>query len=182
MLTADWSNHALLFVAYVYGFILATAPWLGDAIDAQWSRAAGVAASGTALLIAGTWRGVIPTRLPPPYSMQYLAFWTLYGVCAWAWMVALLGIARRWMNGDRPVVAYARRAGYGLYIVHQPVIVAVAYAVVQWNASVGAKLVVTLVASIVGTVACTEILARLPATALAFGFSSARRVASEGAP
>ena len=36
VLTSDWSNHALLFVAYVYGFVLAGTPWLGTVIDAQW--------------------------------------------------------------------------------------------------------------------------------------------------
>jgi hypothetical protein len=36
MLAADWSSHALLFVAYVYGYILVSEAWLGPDIDAQW--------------------------------------------------------------------------------------------------------------------------------------------------
>jgi hypothetical protein len=179
MLMSDWSNHALLFVAYVYGFILASSPCLGEMIDMQWPRALVFGFVGTGLLMAGTWRGVLPARLPPPYSLQYLAFWTLYGVSAWAWMVAVLGAARRWLNRDRPSLGYARRVGYWLYIVHQPVIVAIGFVVVQWRAPVAAKFVVILVASAVATLVCAE-LVRLPgAMRAAFRLSRAGRVGSE---
>lgn len=47
MLTSDWSNHALLLVAYVYGFVLAGSPWLSDAINAQWRLALAFAVAGT---------------------------------------------------------------------------------------------------------------------------------------
>lgn len=180
MLAADWSNHALLFVAYVYGFILANSPWLADAIDAQWRRAAMTAAIGTTALIVGTWRGLVPGRIPPPYSVQYLTFWTLYGICAWAWMVALLGIARRWMRNDRASIAYARRVGYGLYIIHQPIIIAIAYVVVGWDASLMVKFLVTLVASVIGIAVAAEFLVRFSASRLVLGVSPSSLVARGG--
>ena len=161
MLTSDWSNHALLFVAYVYGFVLAGAPALGASIDAHWRGAAIVACTGTAALMTGTWLGVIPTRLPPPYSLRYLAFWMLYAWCAWAWMVAMLGAARRWL--DRPD-ARLRRAepfAYGWYIVHQPVIVAIAYLVIGWRAPIPPKVALLFVASAALTLAITALLRRV---------------------
>ena len=180
MLTMDWSNHALLFVAYVYGFFLANSPWLADAIDAQWPRAAVVAALGTALLMIGTWNGLVPARIPPPYTVQYLAFWTLYGICAWAWMVALLGSARRWFDRPRPLLDHARRLGYGLYVIHQPIIVAVAYVVVQWHVPVLLKFVATLAVSTAGTIALAEIVARFGTTRVLLGLNPGRRAASGG--
>ncbi|HET7188272.1 MAG TPA: acyltransferase, partial [Gemmatimonadaceae bacterium] len=75
VLTSDWSNHALLFVAYVYGFVLAGTPWLGTVIDAQWSRALVAATIGSVAIMTGAWVGLLPARLPPPYSLAYLAFW-----------------------------------------------------------------------------------------------------------
>lgn len=161
MLTSDWSNHALLFVAYIYGFVLARSPWLGSVIDAQWRRALVVGAIGTGVLAIGTWHSVLPARLPPPYSLWYLAFWTLYAVCAWGWMVGVLGVGRRWFNKDSPVLRYGRRFGYGIYLVHQPVIVAVAYVVVRWDLSVPAKFLAVLVISALGTLLGGEALGRL---------------------
>jgi peptidoglycan/LPS O-acetylase OafA/YrhL len=166
MLASDWSNHALLFVAYVYGFVLAGTPWLGRAIDAQWPRALATALIGTVGLSIGAWVGIVPTRIPPPYSLEYLAFWTLYALGAWAWMVAILGMARRWLDGDSAVVRYGRRTGYTVYIVHQPIIVAVAYLVVQTSASVAWKFATIFVISGVATFLSAELLTRLLIPAL----------------
>lgn len=180
MLTSDWSNHALLFVAYIYGFLLAGSSWLGGIIDAKWRRALLVGAIGTALLSVGTWRGIVPWRIPPPYSIQYLAFWTLYALCAWAWIVGVLGAGRRWVKHDGPVLRYGRRVGYGLYIVHQPIIVAIAFVVVQWQLPVGTKFVIVLVTSVIGTLLSAEILARLPFARGLLGLSPPRAAVADG--
>ena len=169
MLTSDWSNHALLFVAYVYGFVLAGSPWLGRVIDRRWKAALALGLLGTGALGTGTWMGVLPARLPPPYSFDYLAFWTLYAVCAWAWMVAVLGAGRRWLDHDGVVLRYGRRVGYALYVMHQPVIVAVAFVVVQWHEPLGVKFATILLASAAGTILGAELLVRLPIVRLAFG-------------
>ena len=176
MLTSDWSNHALLFVAYVYGFVLAATPWLGRAIDAQWPQALAATALGTLCLSVGAWTGVLPTRIPPPYSTEYLAFWMLYSIVAWAWMVAVLGMARRWLNDDSAVVRYGRRTGYTVYIVHQPIIVAVAFLVVQTSAPVAVKFTEIFVISGVATFLSAELVSRLAGPALA-SLSGAARAA-----
>jgi glucan biosynthesis protein C len=161
-LTSDWSNHALLLVAYIYGFLLAGTPWLGRAFDRQWRRMAAIALTGSAALMLGTWYGILPGRLPPPYSALYLGFWTLYAVCAWAWMVALLGVARRWMNRGSALVRYGRRTGYAMYLVHQPVIVVLAYLLVQTTLPVAAKFWLLIAAAGAMTLCCAELLIRLP--------------------
>lgn len=162
MLTSDWSNHALLLVAYIYGFLLAATPWLGRAIDAQWPRMFIVAVGGTAALMVGSWRGLLPGALPPPYSFMYLGFWTLYSICAWAWMVTLLGLGRQLMNRESPMVRYGRRTGYAVYLVHQPIIVAIAYLIVQTSLTVGEKFALLFVTSAPATILCAELLIRAP--------------------
>jgi peptidoglycan/LPS O-acetylase OafA/YrhL len=162
MLAADWSNHALLLVAYLYGFVLAGERWLGHDIDTQWRAALGLALLTTAALVAGTWAGIVPGRIPPPYTPRYLAFWTVYAVGAWAWMVGALGAARRWLRSDTPLLRYGHTMSYGWYLVHQPVIIAVAYVVVQWQASVAVKAAVIFGVSALATLAVTELLRRLP--------------------
>lgn len=162
MLASDWSNHALLLAAFVYGFVLASSPWFGRAIDQQWRLCLVVAVLGTASLVAGTWTGILPGRVPPPYSGRYFGFWMLYAICAWAWMVAVLGVGRRWLDHDGAVNRYARRVGYELYIVHQPVIVGFAYVIVQWQAAVAVKFATLLAVSAIVTVLLAEALGRAP--------------------
>ncbi|HEY7234778.1 MAG TPA: acyltransferase [Gemmatimonadaceae bacterium] len=169
MLTSDWSNHAVLFVAYVYGFALAGEPTLGAAIDKHWRGALATAILTTSLLVIGTWRGIVPAHLPEPYHPGYLAFWTLYAVGAWASMASVLAAGRRWLVRETPLVAYGRSAGYAWYLVHQPVIVAIAFVVVGWRAGVAVKLIVLAVASFLGTLIGGELLGRSEVMRRAFG-------------
>lgn len=93
---------------------------------------------------------------------------------AWAWMVAILGMARRWLDRDSAVVRYGRRTGYTVYVVHQPIIVAVAYFVVQTSASVPWKFATIFVISGVATFLSAELLTRLPSPT----FAGSRREAT----
>lgn len=160
MLTSDWSNHALLFVAYVYGFVFAASPTLRAAIDARWPQALAAALAGTAALMAGAWLGLIPARLALPYERSYVAFWILYGSCAWAWMVALLGIGHRYLDGTQPLLRSAQGSAYWWYVLHQPVIVVIAYVVVQWHVPLAVKAAVLFISSGVGTIVATSLLRR----------------------
>jgi peptidoglycan/LPS O-acetylase OafA/YrhL len=162
MLAADWSNHALLFVAYLYGFILAGEPWFAARIDAQWPFALGTAVAMSGAMVLGTWSGVIPGRIPPPYTPRYLLFWTVYACGAWAWMVAALGMARRWLRSDTPLLRYGHTMSYVWYLVHQPVIVGAAYVIVRWPASVAEKVGALFTVSAAGTLLISELLRRVP--------------------
>ena len=173
MLTSDWSNVAILFVAYVYGYVLAAEPAVGEAIDAQWREAALVAITATVILVTGTWIGILPSHIPEPYAPGYLAFWTLYAVGAWASMVSVLGVARKLLNHETRVLRFGQRTGMAWYVLHQPVIVAVAYVAVQWNAGVPTTFVTILIASLIGTLAGTELLRRIPLMGHVLGLSEA---------
>ena len=174
MLAADWSNHALLFVAYVYGYILAGDAWLGTDIDAQWHYALGIALAMSVAMVLGTWVGVIPGRIPPPYTGRFLLFWTVYAVGAWAWMVAALGAARRWLWHDTPLLSYAHTMSYVWYLVHQPVIVGAAYIVVRWETGVPQKAVALLAISAAATLVLSELLRRVPVLGRVLGGAAQR--------
>jgi peptidoglycan/LPS O-acetylase OafA/YrhL len=62
--------------------------------------------------------------------------------------------------------------GYGWYVMHQPVIVAVAFVVVRWRASIPTELAVLLIVSLGGTLAAAELLQRTPFVRQLFGFHS----------
>ena len=68
---------------------------------------------------------------------------------------------------------YGRSLGYGWYLVHQPVIIAVAYVVVRWQLAVPVKLAVLTVVSLAGTLAVTELLGRMSVMRRLLGLSPA---------
>jgi glucans biosynthesis protein C len=173
-LASDWANHAILFVAYVYGYMLAAEPSLGADVDRQWRNALVFAAATSAALWALAWRGALPDHLPAPYSAGYLAFWSIYGVGAWAWLVAILGIARRLRWPDGAAFRWARARSYAWYLVHQPIIVALAVFLVPTRLSLAAKFALLLTLGVLGTVAVTELLDRFALTRALLGLPTRR--------
>lgn len=162
---ADWSNRGLLPAAFVLGFVLAGERRLGEAIDRQWRGALAGVLAGAAMVGVAAWHGLIPSRLPAPFSAGYLAFWSLYAIGAWSWMVVALGAGRRWLRTEGAVVRYARAVGAAFYLLHQPVIVAVAFVVVRRDAPLPVRAAAVAALSLAATLLLVEALRflRLPA-------------------
>ena len=174
VLFADWSNRGLMLAAYVYGFVLAGERWLGEEIDREWPMALVGALASTVMLSAAAWLGILPWHVPAPFTLAYLAFWALYAWGAWSWMVAVVGAGRRWLREETPFVRHGTQVGAAWYLVHQPVIVAVAFVVVQWRLALPAKVASVLVLSAGATILVVEALRRLPWIGAGFGIRARR--------
>ena len=98
-----------------------------------------------------------------------LAFWTAFGVASGCWLVALLGFARRFLRATPRLLAHAARAVFPIYLLHQTVIVLVAYHVVRWPMGVSAKFGVLLMLSFALTVALAELAAAIAPIRRALG-------------
>lgn len=71
-------------------------------------------------------------------------------VGGWVGLVAILGFGRRYLSFPHPILGYAGEAVLPVYILHQPVIVMIAYLIRTWDMDVGAKyLLLSTSASIV---------------------------------
>lgn len=66
----------------------------------------------------------------------------------WLWLVAILGFARRYLSFGHPLLARLNEASYPVYVLHQTVIVAVAYPVVRWGLPLAAQYVLIVLLSV----------------------------------
>jgi peptidoglycan/LPS O-acetylase OafA/YrhL len=55
-----------------------------------------------------------------------------YPLATWAWCLALIGLASRFLSDERPIVRYASDSSYWIYLAHLPVIVALQVLVSPW--------------------------------------------------
>lgn len=141
----DWAMFTCFWVFFLTGFLLGRRDAAWEALADGRRIALGVAVVGIVLLDAGRWNQAVPA---PGYSVARLAWLGLYAATAWAWVAALAGYARRYLSRvQSPVLAYANEALYPFYILHQTVIVVIAYYVVQTQESILAKFLFTLVVS-----------------------------------
>ena len=120
-LFGDWYNHAMFATVFLFGFVLARAGTVWDAIERlRWfamSLAVGFFLSFLAL--RSTRDGGMPLKI-------YAGF--AYGFYQWLCIVTVLGFARRWLTADSAARRYLTDAIFPYYIVHQTAIIMIAHA------------------------------------------------------
>lgn len=135
----DWYifNHYLLLT--IYGYVMASMPgvwkWLSDV--RRWSLLAGVASF--ALLISLFSAGII--------QHGSVADGVGANVFTWLWMMVFIGYGYRYLSFANPLLLWARDASYPVYILHQTVIVAIGYYIIQYAWTPWTKYAVILVLS-----------------------------------
>ena len=153
----DWANFCLYILYFIYGYLLSSDARFGIAIDRH-KRIALVLAVTCMLALFGLWEtDSLPKR---GYSLGYILYQLLRGVDSWFWVVALVGLGRRYLNFNSLLLQYASVAQYPFYLLHQTVLVAIGFYVVRWSAGVMEKFWVISTTSIIATIVLYELLIR----------------------
>ncbi|GGU01800.1 acyltransferase family protein [Streptomyces lateritius] len=180
---AGWSRWAYLLF-FLYGFGLAADERIRAAMrrDAVLAVVPGLALFLTGLplfLLAGEVEGGDPFT-----DMTGLAIGgrALYGSAGWCLLVAILGLLDRRVAGRAPrpadrspgpglrLYGYLAAGVLPLYVLHQPIVVGVAYGVVSWEAPMPVKYLVIAFGSLALTIAAYDLLVRRTrATRFLFG-------------
>jgi peptidoglycan/LPS O-acetylase OafA/YrhL len=84
-------------------------------------------------------------------------------------VIGILGWARRHFAGEGRLHAWARERAFGVYLIHQACVVAVAAVVVGTSWPIAVKFSVTLLAAAALTLSVNEVLRRIDWLAPAFG-------------
>jgi peptidoglycan/LPS O-acetylase OafA/YrhL len=171
----DVVHDGAMFLTYFGYFAVG---WFVGTDDALWrrlvtGRTSAFRVAVVALLCIETlrWTGSAPSVSAGAWRTGYLM---LLGANAWAWVITLLGFGARWLNHDHAVLRWAREASYPIYILHQTVIVLLAFRAVQSTDDVLAKFAFTSLGSLVITVSIYQTLVRpFGAMCVLFGLSAA---------
>ncbi|MET7460788.1 acyltransferase family protein, partial [Nonomuraea sp. NPDC005501] len=177
---AGWSRWAYLLF-FVYGLMLASDERLRDALRRD-RRAAVV--GGLLLPMAGlplflVAEGDAFTDLNPTAMVAR----ALYGAAGWCWLVGIMALLDRRRpsqgaggGGGRRLYAYLSEGVLPLYVLHQPIVVVVAFWVVRWPVPGPVKFVAIVAMSLVLILAAYDLLVRRTAvTRFLFGMRPAHR-------
>jgi glucan biosynthesis protein C len=182
-------NHGSYALFLLYGFLAAADPRTGEALQRHWRPAAALGlvlflAAGAAAYGAAD-AGAEPFTSMDPRSM---AFRLLKTVDGWLWVVAIVGLARARIGRRRSAPAqppphragrasrlrrlgaYANDAVLPFYVLHETVIVAVAYLVLAWPIGGAAQYCLIALASLAATLLLYDLgVRRSPLTRFLFG-------------
>lgn len=144
----DWANVCLYLVYFIYGYLICSDERFGAAIDKHLG-----AAMVLAMLCMATLLGLgqhIPDR---GYSLSYVLYQCFRGFNTWFWVIALLGLGRRYLNFNSDLLQYLHQTSYPFYLLHQTVVVAIGFYVLRWHINITAGFLLISTAALIATIA-----------------------------
>jgi peptidoglycan/LPS O-acetylase OafA/YrhL len=166
--THDWFEFAWYLGYFVIGFMLLSDDRFMVAVRRDLWPAVGVAVISTALLVAGV-PAPLDSAADQGFGLTFLTVGALFAAEGWAWTVVVLNIGMRASLLQRPVSERLGDAVLPLYVIHQPVILAVAFFVVQWPLGILPKWLVVFGISLAVTLALVELALRTPVMRIILG-------------
>jgi peptidoglycan/LPS O-acetylase OafA/YrhL len=170
-----WGEFVFFFDFFVVGFLVLSDDRLITAVrrDAVPGLVLGITAFVTGVVtgiidfLEGWWE-------EPGYSWPYVWYSPLITLAVWGWLVAVLGGGMRLAAFRRPLPTSLARAAMPFFLVHQPIILVIAYYVVDWNTSIWPKYAVLLPAAFAGSAVLAWLLSTLPGVSTLFGVKRQR--------
>ena len=146
----DWANIAYYSVFLLSGFFLACHPSVEDAVAREWKRSVTLGGIATAVLLLG----VLRVFSSPSVLLVGTA------VAGWCFVMALLGIARRYFTATGPALSYLSESAFPVYVLHQAAIVLPGYWVVGLPLGIATKYVLLLLLAVAITMGMYHSLVR----------------------
>ncbi len=143
--THDTMAHLSYLPAFLFGFALAgSAPVLASCVRWRWAGAAmALMGYGFILTVELGINGGTPRWIYPLYGAAH-------AVQQWGTIVALIGFAERHWNRDAPVRQMLTEAVFPFYLIHQTIIVVVAYWLMPADLPGGAEFAILVVVTVAG--------------------------------
>ena len=156
----DWADFFYLMTMFVLGFVLYANQGFTRAIRRDWPILLATAVASTA---AWAYLALSYESLDieaAPRTLQDFALWTAVTVNSWSWTTFMLFIGMRYLDFSNKWLQYGQEAVLPSFLLHQPVIMAIAFYVVQWDAGIPVKLVTVVLGSFAVTLAIYELVIR----------------------
>jgi peptidoglycan/LPS O-acetylase OafA/YrhL len=156
-----WGQWAYMFVFFLLGHLVMTDSRLTRAVQRDLWPGVALGAGGVAGLVALDLPGWIETW-DGSLSPRAVTMASLIALQAWGWVVAAWSLGMRARRLQRPLPRPVADAAMPFFVVHQPVILAVAFVVVAWDAGIPVKWLLIAVPSLLLCVALAWGLSRVP--------------------
>ncbi len=153
-LIGDWFTIINYMIMFLFGYLLITVK------DAFWVT---VEKHGKHFLLAGLVCFTIMLFLVETYEDSYFRHFTeafLKVANLWSWVLALFGFASKYLNRKSKILQYCNEAVYPFYILHQTIMMVIAYYVMNLEWSLGLKASIMIVGTFVFSWIIYEFLVR----------------------
>ena len=158
-----WLDFVYSFVFFVLGYVIYSDDRFLPAIRRdRWL----LLATGLLGMAIGGAMGAVAGDELFEWAETFVMPWSIivqltFAMTAWGWALFVLDLARSRLNRPSRLLTRANEAIMPFYLLHQPVIIVIAFFVVEWSTGILPKMVTVIVGSFVVTIAIYEALRRL---------------------
>ncbi|KAA2239497.1 acyltransferase family protein [Chitinophaga agrisoli] len=140
-LVNDWCFFVYWLLFLLTGFICALQPALMDSLERNRRISLGLAFVCMLLINYLRWNNLSLTQVLPFGEHDWLTpfYIARHPLNAWLWVFAIIGYGKKYLQRKHRALDYINQAVYPFYILHQTVIVIIAFYVVKTDDTIGMK-------------------------------------------
>lgn len=153
----DWANFFGYLTFFAYGFLLCSRPDLKQAVQRDGKSSIILALIGGNSFLVLQLAGL---QFQPGYTPAFITYMFFYGFNRWLWVLGIFHLGQTYLNFSNRILEYANRAAFPFYILHQTVIVVLAYYVVNWTYAILIKYALICVASLTLTLTIYDVVVK----------------------
>lgn len=153
----DWANFSSYLILFVLGFVTLTDERFRQAISRDGPLALVLGLITTSFGVSLHLTGVAPS---PGYSPARMAYTILETFNMWFWVIAFLGLGRRFLGFSNATLRYITEATYPFYILHMTVIVLIGFPAMKWRMGIASRYSIIVLASTLVTMVSYEVFVR----------------------
>lgn len=166
----DWYNHARSFLCFVLGFVLVRMPHRWNQFAAlRWYLLPAALITYAYALFAFNGGSLGDSAIADEINGL---IWSANG---WLWILAIIAWAQYWFRFSNPLLKYLNSGVYCFYILHQTLIISIAYFVVPHKLGAIVEPIFIISAVVVSCVVLFEVIKRLPVVPVLFGCTRKRQ-------
>lgn len=172
-LIKDWAYFVFYFSFFLFGYLLSYDGRLWEAIKEQRKINMFMA---IALLIPFYFIWSIDGR----WSTTIVTMFSISKIfVAWFWVIAIVGYGQKYLNFSNSFLNYSNDVTYPFYILHQTVIIAIGYYVIQWQLNLWIKYSIVTILTFVFCMGFYQlVLKRFNLTRVLFGMKALKPLKS----
>jgi peptidoglycan/LPS O-acetylase OafA/YrhL len=171
----DWSDFSFMLLFFISGYVLIADERFLRAIRRDWLLYLILGIVCTLFFFSSAAGVPVFEWMGSPATPGFYAVWATVGINGWCWTMVLLYIGMRYLDTTSKWLQYGREASYALFILHQPVIILIAFYAVQWDVGITLKLLIIVLGSLLVTLGLVELIKRTNVLRGLFGIKTRRR-------
>ena len=154
----DWADFIFMLIFFILGYILYADERFIQPIKRDWLMMLTLGVISTLFFFGAGAFDVATAWMTDASTVGFFLLWGMWSVNSWCWTLFFLFIGMRFLDYTNKWLEYGQEMIMPFFLLHQPVIVLIAFFVVQWDINLWAKLIVVVLGSFTISVGIYELI------------------------